>query len=197
MGITSRENYLCKWIGFSLSCLSLSSSIFTVYLIGTMCQWRLIRKISSMARVQLRNMSLTSKSADAIKLKDLENKATISDDINPIISMEPANTRISRNIVLTNEDTTTSNEKGEGHINRKLYTRFNGYLLLVASMTLCEMLYDINYMLKISSSPIACYTWQFLDILGGLSLSIWTNIISFVIMYVVIYLRSVVNLFIR
>lgn len=119
-----------------------------------------------------------------------ENQASFA--INPMISTESSD--FSRNAVRTIEEATTSTEMEKGHIiKRKAFTKFNGYLLLVVSMTFCEILYDINFMLAVSSSSNACYTEHFLDILGGLSLSIWTNIISFVIMYVVTYLRSVVN----
>ena len=180
MAITSEQTYFCKWLSFSLAFLSFNASIFTLYIIGTMCQWRLIRKYSSMVKVQFRRSFLSNKIS--------ENEASVV--INPMKSSD-----FSRNAVRVIEESTTSIEKGP-IIKRKEFTTFNGYLLLVASMTFCEILYDFNFMLAVSSSSSACYTEQFLDIVGGLSLSIWTNIISFVIMYVVTYLRSAVNLFI-
>ncbi len=67
---------------------------------------------------------------------------------------------------------------------------WNGYLLLITSMTAFQVLYDINYILGAVPTYAACATWNFLDILGGLSVTLWTNIISFIVMFVVMKIRS-------
>lgn len=72
-------------------------------------------------------------------------------------------------------------------------TKFNGYLLLIVSMTCCQMFYDFGYILSVSTNYSICVTTYFLTYFGGLSVSIWTNIISFIIYYVVNYVRSVVS----
>ena len=76
-------------------------------------------------------------------------------------------------------------------------TKFNGYLLLILSMACCQILYDLNYMLGISNSYSGCLAWHFLDILGGLSVSMWTNILSFIIYYIVTFIKSLVWSFSR
>eukprot|EP01036_Dinobryon_divergens_P031537 gene31537-40951_t len=45
-------------------------------------------------------------------------------------------------------------------------------------------------MLGISNSYSGCLVWHFLDILGGLSVSFWTNILSFIIYYIVTFIKS-------
>jgi hypothetical protein len=67
----------------------------------------------------------------------------------------------------------------------------NGYLRLIASTTVFQILYDVNYVLGVDYSVPSCIAWHFLDILGGLSVAIWTNIVSFIILYVVANIKSV------
>ncbi len=67
----------------------------------------------------------------------------------------------------------------------------NGYLRLIASTTVFQLLYDVNYIIGVSYTYESCIAWHFLDILGGLSVAIWTNIVSFIILYVVAKIRSV------
>ena len=74
-------------------------------------------------------------------------------------------------------------------------TTFNGYLLLIVSMTCCQILYDLGYIFSVSTNYSICVTTYCLTYFGGLSVSIWTNIISFIIYYVVTYVRSVVSSF--
>jgi hypothetical protein len=57
-------------------------------------------------------------------------------------------------------------------------------------MTVCQVFYDVNYILGAVPGYVACATWNFLDILGGLSVTLWTNIISFIVMFVVMKIRS-------
>lgn len=77
--------------------------------------------------------------------------------------------------------------------NLKKGTKFNGYLLLIVSMTCCQMFYDLGYILSVSTNYSICVTTYFLTYFGGLSVSIWTNIISFIVYYVVNYVSSVVR----
>lgn len=67
---------------------------------------------------------------------------------------------------------------------------WNGYILLICSMCVFQILYDINFLLGVAPGYSACMTWNFLDVLGGLSVSFWTNCISFVIMVTVVKIKS-------
>lgn len=71
--------------------------------------------------------------------------------------------------------------------------KFSGYLLLIVSMALCQILYDFSYMIRVVKQYPNCLVSYFLTWLGGLSVAIWSNIISFIIYYVVTYIRSVVR----
>lgn len=79
----------------------------------------------------------------------------------------------------------------------KLMKTWNGHMLLIATMTGMQLLYDINYMLGIVPGFDACMTWHFLDILGGLGCTFTTNVISFVILYIVnkIYVFNIIDNF--
>jgi hypothetical protein len=72
--------------------------------------------------------------------------------------------------------------------------KWNGYLVILTSMTICQVLYDMNYVLRIVEQPVSCYVVMFLDILGGLGVSFWTNILAFAITYTVISCSSI-NIF--
>jgi len=63
--------------------------------------------------------------------------------------------------------------------------KWNGYLLLISTMTTFQLLYDINYMLGVVPTYETCVIWNFLDILGGLGNSFTSNVISFTMIYVV------------
>lgn len=69
--------------------------------------------------------------------------------------------------------------------------KWTGYLLLLLSLTLSQILYDINYIMRISRTPDICLLSFFLDIWGGLGLSFWTNILAFVVAYTVLASASV------
>jgi hypothetical protein len=72
-----------------------------------------------------------------------------------------------------------------------IYMRqWNGYLLLIVSMVFFQIVYDVNFLLGVYPGFTACLAWNFLDVLGGLSLSFWTNILSYVVMYIVINIES-------
>ena len=73
--------------------------------------------------------------------------------------------------------------------------KFSGYLLLIVSMASCQILYDLSYMLRVVNRYPNCLFSYFLTWLGGLSVAIWSNILSFIIYYVVTYIRSVVREF--
>jgi magnesium-transporting ATPase (P-type) len=72
--------------------------------------------------------------------------------------------------------------------------KWNGYLLLLTSMTVSQIFYDFNYMLRPLKPITACYITQFLDVVGGLGVSFWTNILAFVITYTVVLSQSI-NIF--
>jgi hypothetical protein len=68
---------------------------------------------------------------------------------------------------------------------------WNGNLLLITSLTLFQICYDINFMLGICPGFAACVIWHILDIFGGLAVAFTTNVISFTVFYVVHYVQSV------
>ena len=75
----------------------------------------------------------------------------------------------------------------------KNQTKFNGYLLIIVCLTCCQALYDIGYILAVVYEYNICVLYHFLDVVGGLGVTLWTNILSFIIYYVVTYIRSVVS----
>jgi len=72
----------------------------------------------------------------------------------------------------------------------KQMKKWNGYLLLISTMTAFQLLYDINYMLGVCPGYVPCIIWHFLDILGGLGNSYTSNVISFTVIFVVYQIRS-------
>ena len=71
---------------------------------------------------------------------------------------------------------------------------WNAYLMLTLCTVICQAAYDINYIIGIEFTLPSCIAWHFLDIFGGLSVAILTNIVSGIILYVVLYVESV-NIF--
>lgn len=67
---------------------------------------------------------------------------------------------------------------------------WNGYMLLIFSMAFSQMVYDISYLIRVSPGYEMCVVWHFLGILGGLGSSLWTNCLSFVVLYVLLNIRS-------
>lgn len=70
----------------------------------------------------------------------------------------------------------------------------SGYFLLITSMTFFQILYDINFMQGVLPGYANCMAWHFLDYLGGLSFSLWSNILSFIVLFIVVKIRSI-NIF--
>lgn len=66
----------------------------------------------------------------------------------------------------------------------------NGYILLIASMCICQMIYDASFELSLTHSNSLCTLMYAGLFVGGLSVSIWTNIVSVVVLYMVTYLKS-------
>lgn len=73
---------------------------------------------------------------------------------------------------------------------KKLNT-WNGNLLLITTLTLFQVCYDINFMFSISPGLPTCIFWHFLDVFGGLGVSFTTNVISYTVCYVVSEIASV------
>lgn len=67
---------------------------------------------------------------------------------------------------------------------------WNGNFLLLTTLTVLQVIYDINFLLGISPGFASCVVWNFLDILGGLGVSFTSNIISFTVVYVVRKVKS-------
>jgi hypothetical protein len=67
----------------------------------------------------------------------------------------------------------------------------NGYILLLSTMTAFQIVYDLNYALRFLTSDDACFTTQFLDLVGGLGASFWSNILTFSVTYTIICCRSI------
>jgi hypothetical protein len=66
--------------------------------------------------------------------------------------------------------------------------RWNGFLLLITSMTICQLIYDTIIIFIPLSSVYDLYNWvTFISSFGGLSATFWTNIIASVVLYIVFY----------
>jgi len=168
MGLTSHQYYICNWIGFSVGLLSLLSSLLTLYIIYLMCH---------------KKMNIVERRKDVQEnTNNIENPMNVS--ISTLDSLEKLKSTTSSNNLHSSNPTTSAVELKA--------TKFNGYLLLITSIAICQCLYDINYILGITNSYSGCLTWHFLDMLGGISVTVWTNVLSLVIYYVVTYIRSVV-----
>jgi hypothetical protein len=72
----------------------------------------------------------------------------------------------------------------------KKMNRWNGYHIIIGNMTFSQLLYDVNYMLGIVPGNISCHIWRFLDVYGGLSCTLWSNILGFCVLYVAIRIKS-------
>jgi hypothetical protein len=70
--------------------------------------------------------------------------------------------------------------------------KWNGYLAIITSMCCCQIVYDLSFALHISANDgtTAIAVWNALQFFGGISVSIWTNILAFVILRVVVNLKS-------
>lgn len=70
--------------------------------------------------------------------------------------------------------------------------RWNGYLLLIYNMTICQMFYDLSFFLVpfYDTSNQVVNVITFLTAAAGLAVAFWTNIISVVLYVIVQYLQS-------
>lgn len=64
--------------------------------------------------------------------------------------------------------------------------RWNGYMRLIYAMTLCQIIYDLNFFL-LPGNDIALMSFMnvFLSTFGGLSVTFFTNVLSVIVVYVV------------
>lgn len=70
--------------------------------------------------------------------------------------------------------------------------KWNGYLALITLMTTCQLVYDSAFFFVVDPENSIClYINIFLTSFGGLSVTIWTNIISGVVFYIVHTLKTV------
>lgn len=70
--------------------------------------------------------------------------------------------------------------------------RWSGYLQLVLNLTLCQGIYDFSYfLLPFFYNKIGRILFEFISTFGGISSTLWCNVIVFVTCKIVITLRSV------
>lgn len=69
--------------------------------------------------------------------------------------------------------------------------KWNGYIQLVVSLTACQILYDISFFFLPLVSTWGDFVYLFLNTLGGLTSSLWSNVIIIVTARIVIRLRTV------
>lgn len=67
--------------------------------------------------------------------------------------------------------------------------RWNGYLQLILNLTIAQCMYDISVIMSVGKGLIVHRTFAFLRICFGLASTFWTNVISIIIVYVVIYME--------
>lgn len=70
--------------------------------------------------------------------------------------------------------------------------KWNGFLAVITSMCCCQIVYDVSFALHISANDgsTAIAVWAALQFFGGISVSVWTNILAFVVLRVVVSLKS-------
>jgi len=82
-------------------------------------------------------------------------------------------------------------------LTKKQTSRWNGYLFAIFSMSICQLLYDSSFFLIIDQSQSQSYTisfWRssaFLNTFGNVSSLLWTNCLSFTVLYVAINQKSI------
>jgi hypothetical protein len=70
--------------------------------------------------------------------------------------------------------------------------KWNGYLKIICTLTVCQLLFDIQFIfVPFYKNEVCNRITAFLNILGGLSVSLWTNVISFLLYRIVQNLQSV------
>ena len=67
----------------------------------------------------------------------------------------------------------------------------NGYVLLIASMCVSEMIYDLGFILSFYHNMLPCKLKLSFLFVGGIAVSIWTNVIACIVFYMVTYLSRV------
>lgn len=70
--------------------------------------------------------------------------------------------------------------------------KWNGYLAIITAMCCCQIVYDVSFAAHISANDgsTAIAVWAALQFFGGISVSVWTNILAFVVLRVVVSLKS-------
>lgn len=74
----------------------------------------------------------------------------------------------------------------------KRMKKWNGYLAIIWWMGLCQLSYDLTFPLHVSLNVnnITTAVFNGLQFFGGLSVSLWTNILALVVLRVVVVMRS-------
>lgn len=70
--------------------------------------------------------------------------------------------------------------------------KWNGYLAIITCMCCCQIVYDISFALHISANDgsAAIGVLNGFQFFGGMSVSIWTNILAVIILRVVMWMKS-------
>jgi hypothetical protein len=68
---------------------------------------------------------------------------------------------------------------------------WNGYLLLITSMAVFQLIYDTSFMMRVIPGYKPCLAWHMMGNIGGIGSSFWTNIMCFILLYVLLKVRSV------
>jgi hypothetical protein len=69
--------------------------------------------------------------------------------------------------------------------------RWNGFMVLIYTMTICNMFYDSFFLFYVQDNSFTYEVEIFLGSYGGLSVTIWTNVISFILFYTITTLQTV------
>ena len=70
--------------------------------------------------------------------------------------------------------------------------RWNEYLMIVATLTVCQVFYSVGFLfLPFYNIYICQFIFFFLFLFGGITVSLWTNVISVLVYQIVKNLRSV------
>ena len=69
--------------------------------------------------------------------------------------------------------------------------KWNGYIILVLSLIVCQLIYNITFVFVGCYDEVTCQALMNLfAIFAGVATALWTNVISILIAYIVIYLKS-------
>jgi hypothetical protein len=167
--ITDSQAYIAVWVGFACGLFSFILSTLTLYVIYRMCE----------------SSSLTAQQASEPETNPIRTSCSA------VIAVEQPDHVNDLAVEAANTTTATKNNNAKLKLNAG--TKFSGYLLLIVSMTCCQVFYDLGYMMYVPNNYSVCMLANFLTFFCGLSVTIWTNVISFVIYYVVMYMSSLVS----